>query len=148
VDVGNNFTLLEEPLEVVRSFTPWAFTVHLKDQAVHEYAEGFLYGDAALGRGFLPIEEMVRLLRQARPDVTFNLEVITRDPLKVPVLTPGFWATLPDVPARDLARTLQIVKAKAAPAPLTTVTTLPLEEQLALEQNNIEQSLTYARERL
>ena len=145
VDVGNNFTLLEDPLEVVRAFAPWAFTVHLKDQAVREYAEGFLYGDAALGEGFLPLEEMVSGLRQARPDVTFNLEVITRDPLKVPVLTQPFWATLPDVPARDLSRTLQTVRSKSSPAPLPLPSTMTVEAQLALETQNLEQSLAYAR---
>ena len=47
VDVGNNFPLLEDPLELAQAFAPWAFTVHLKDQAVREYDEGFLLADVA-----------------------------------------------------------------------------------------------------
>jgi L-ribulose-5-phosphate 3-epimerase UlaE len=121
--------------------------VHLKDQAVQEYADGFLFGDAALGEGFLQLAEMVRVLRAAQPQVRFSLEVITRDPLRVPVLTPPYWATMTDVPATDLARTLRTVKAKAART-LPTVGGLPLEQQVEAETRNITTSLAYARERL
>ena len=48
----------------------------------------------------------------AQPDVRFNLETLMRDPLKVPVLTEKYWATFPDVPGSDLARTLRVVRAK------------------------------------
>ncbi|MBI5396011.1 MAG: sugar phosphate isomerase/epimerase, partial [Verrucomicrobia bacterium] len=87
-----------------------------------------------------------KALRDAKPDIKFNFETITRDPIKVPVLTAGYWATLADTPARELARTLNVAKTKAHPAPLTLVSKLPMEQQLALEQRNIERSLAYARE--
>ena len=103
VDVGNNFPLLEDPLELVQAFAPWAFTVHLKDQAVREYDEGFLLADVALGAGFLDLPRIVKTLRDAKPDIKFNLETITRDALEVPVLTERFWVTLRDTPASALA---------------------------------------------
>lgn len=148
VDVGNNFSLCEDPLEVVRALAPWAFTVHLKDQAVREYQDGFLFADAALGRGFLDLPAMVRLLRQAHPGVRFYLEVITRDPLRVPVLTPGYWATMPEIPAADLARTLRTVKSNAARDPFPTLDSLNPEAQIAWETRNIQTSLAYARDHL
>ncbi len=50
VDIGNNLAFLEDPLEVVQALAPTAFSVHLKDLAVQEYADGFLVANAPLGR--------------------------------------------------------------------------------------------------
>ena len=63
------------------------------------------------------------------------------------VLTEKYWATFPDLPARDLARTLGMVRTHGAET-LPEVGLLPPEEQLALEQANIEASIVYARDEL
>ena len=147
-DVGNSFALCEDPLEVVRAYAALAWTVHLKDQAVRESDDGFLFADAPLGKGFLDLSAIVRVLREANPAIHFNIEVMTRDPLRVPVLTPKYWATMPDVPATDLARTLRTVKANASPQPLPQVSNLSIEDRVAAETRNISESLAYAREHL
>jgi sugar phosphate isomerase/epimerase len=148
VDVGNSFTLMEDPLEIARAYAPYAFTVHFKDQAVRENPQGFWFADVPLGEGFLDLAAIIKILRDARPDIHLNLELITRDPLNVPILKDEFWTTLPDVPARDLARVLQTIKTHGAPKPFVKVTELPVEKQLALESSNVSQSLVYAREHL
>jgi len=148
IDVGNSFTLLEQPLETVRAFAPVALTVHLKDQAVRENERGFWFADAALGEGFLDLPAIVKVLREANPRIHFGFETITRDPLDVPVLSPAFWATMPDVPASDLARTFSLVKARAHAKPFPNVSRLPVKAQLALELQNIQRSIEYARTRL
>lgn len=148
VDTGNSFALLEDPTQAVEAYAPWALSVHLKDQAVCPYEDGFLLTDVPLGEGFLELKKMVQILRKAKPEVRFSLELITRDPLRVPCLTEKYWATLPDVPGRDLARTLRTVRASAPPQPLTRVSRLPLDEQLKLEEDNVNKSLAYAREHL
>jgi sugar phosphate isomerase/epimerase len=145
VDLGNSLSLLEEPLAVVEAYAPWAFTVHLKDQAVREYPEGFLLADVPLGEGFLDLKAMVAVLRRARPEIHFGLETIIRDPLQVPCLTEKYWATMADVPGCDLARTLRTVRARQASA-LPQVDRLSLEEQVACESAGIEKSLGYAGE--
>jgi sugar phosphate isomerase/epimerase len=148
VDLGNSFALLEDPIAVVKAYLPWAASVHIKDQAVQEYEDGFLFADIALGDGFLDLKRMVEILRSAKSDVHFSLEVITRDPLRVPCLTEKYWATFDNVPGRDLARTLRTVRAASHPASLLRVGDLTPEEQVAVEQSNVEKSLTYAREHL
>lgn len=147
VDTGNSFALLEDPLETVKMLAPWAKTVHLKDQAVRSYDDGFLLGDIPLGEGCLDLPDMVQVLRQAQPGIRFTLELITRDALKVPCLTDPYWATMPHVPGRDLARTLRIVRERSAPA-LQQVSSLALEDQVALEDANVAASLASAREKL
>jgi len=148
IDVGNSFSLCEDPLQVVKAYAPWAFSVHLKDQAVREYDEGFLFGDAPLGEGFLDLPEMIRIIKQARPGVRFSLEVMTRDPLKVPVLTERYWATMANVPAADLFRTLRTVKTRASKDPLPTISNLPREKQVECELANVTRSLSFAAQRL
>jgi hypothetical protein len=79
--------------------------------------------------------------------VRFNLETITRDPLKVPVLTEKYWATMPDVPGSDLARTLLAVRRNAVKQ-LPRITDLPAERQPETESDGIRRSLDYARSEL
>ncbi|MHC4878110.1 MAG: sugar phosphate isomerase/epimerase family protein [Planctomycetota bacterium] len=145
VDTGNSFALLEDPIETVERLAPWAKTVHLKDQAVQDYPDGFLLGDIPLGQGCFDLKRMVAILQKAQPRIRFALELLTRDALKVPCLTEKFWATMADVPASDLARTLRVVRERRAEA-LQQVSSLPLERQVALEDTNVAASLKYARD--
>jgi sugar phosphate isomerase/epimerase len=148
VDIGNSFTLMEDPVETVRAFAPFALTVHFKDQALRESEDGFWFADVALGEGFIDLLAIVKILREAKPKIRFNLEVITRDPLSVPVLTTGFWTTMPDTPASELARVLRMVKTKGSPKPFENVSQKAVDQQLAFELRNVERSFAYAREQL
>jgi hypothetical protein len=102
--------------------------------------------DVALGEGFLPLKKIVQVLRQAKPNVPFNLEVITRDPIKVPLRTDAYWATFPDRPRTEAEPMLRLAKEKGRP--LSLVSKLSPEHQLGLEQTNIEKSVAYARDEL
>jgi sugar phosphate isomerase/epimerase len=148
VDLGNNVALLEGPAEVVRALAPLAFACHFKDMAVADAPDGFLLSEVVLGEGFLDLKAAVAALCQARPDVRLSLEMITRDPLRVPCLTEGYWATLGDVPGRDLARTLALVRKHGRKAALPRVSPLAPAEQLAAEDRNARRSLAFAREHL
>jgi len=148
VDTGNSFALLEDPMSVVEAYAPYGFAVHLKDMAVAEYEDGFLLADVPLGQGVLNLPEMVETLRKANPKIQFSLEMATRDSLKVPCLTEKYWATFADVPGSDLARTLRYVRANASPEHLPKVNHLPLDKLVKLEEANIKQCLTFAKEHL
>ncbi|HUU16047.1 MAG TPA: TIM barrel protein [Sedimentisphaerales bacterium] len=148
IDMGNSFALLEDPMAVVKAYAPYGFAVHLKDIAVAEYDEGFLLADVPLGQGLLNLPRMVQMLRKARLEIQFGLEMATRDPLRVPCLTDKYWATFEDVPGFDLARTLRYVRANASPELLPKVNHLPLDELVELEDANIKKCLAFAKEQL
>ena len=148
VDVGNSFTLMEDPLDTVRAFAPWAFTVHFKDQAVLENAVGFWFADVALGEGFLDLPSMLKMLRGANPNLHLNLETISRDPLTVPIFKNDYWVTLPDTPAQELVRTLRVLKSQFSTKPFVMVSQLPVDQQLAFELGNVQRSIAYARNTL
>jgi sugar phosphate isomerase/epimerase len=148
VDTGNNISLLEDPHETVKELAPLALSVHLKDMAVQEYPEGFLLAEVPFGQGFLDLQGIVNQLRKARPGLLFCLEMITRNPLKVPCLTEKYWATFPERPGIDLARGLRLVRKHSSPAPLPMISGLSPEEQLKREDANARACLAYAREHL
>lgn len=142
VDTGNSFALLDDPYGTIDALAPYAFTVHLKDQALREYPDGFLLGDVPLGQGAFDLPRMVATLRKAHPGIRFVLELITRDALPVPCLREDYWSTLPQVPGSDLARTLRIVREHPAER-LQQVHGLALDQQLALEDANLRASLDF-----
>jgi len=148
LDTGNNIALLEDPMEVVEALAPYAFTVHLKDMAIEEYEDGFFLAEINLGEGFLDVDKMITTIKKYNPDIRFNLEMITRDPLKIPYLTKGYWATFDEIPASELARFLYKIKKEESTSPLTVVSKNPADEILALEIANNKASLKYARQRL
>ncbi|HEV3082074.1 MAG TPA: sugar phosphate isomerase/epimerase [Gemmataceae bacterium] len=148
VDLANSIALLEDPVAVVEAYAPWAFSTHMKDVAVLEYEDGFLLGEVPLGEGLLDLKKITAILRQARPEIHLNLEMITRDPLKVPCLTPRYWATFEKLPGRHLARTMSWVRKhqpSQRPAPVNGLTQ---EQKLAVEESNVQKSLAYARKHL
>ena len=148
LDTGNSVALLEEPHTVVDAYAPWTMTTHLKDMGVAEYNDGFLLSEVPLGEGFLDVRRIIATIRKARPGVRLNLEMITRDPLRVPCLTAGYWATMPDVRARELADALARVRQKTFPGALPTVSKLSHHKQLEIEADNIRKCLDYAEKRL
>jgi sugar phosphate isomerase/epimerase len=144
VDTGNSIALLEEPLAVVEALAPLAFTTHIKDMAVMEYEEGFLLAEVPLGTGFLDMKKIIGVLRDKQPKIRLNLEMITRDPLKVPCLTSKYWATMERLPARELADALARVRSKAA-REIPKVSTSALEKQIVMEEDNVRRCLEIAR---
>ena len=125
LDIGNSIALLEDPMEVVETLASRAFTTHFKDMGLEEYRQGFLLAEVPLGTGVLDLPRVVRVVRAASPEIRLNLEMITRDPLKVPCLTQSYWATFPDLPGRHLARTLSLVRDHPPSEPLPRISPLP-----------------------
>lgn len=147
LDFGNNISLLENPMEVVKTIAPYLMSTHIKDMAVAEYTDGFLLSEVPLGQGILDLPTMVALCKQHNPNVTFSLEMITRDPLEIPCLNDNYWHTS-EATGIQLAKTLQMVKKHAFPTPLPRVAQLSLDERLALEEANIIACLDYGRQKL
>ncbi|MGI9552217.1 MAG: sugar phosphate isomerase/epimerase family protein, partial [Aurantibacter sp.] len=146
LDTGNNISLLEDPMEVVEKLAPYSFSVHLKDMAVAEYEDGFLLSEVNLGTGYLDIESMIKIIRKHNPDIRFNLEMITRDPLKIPCLTEKYWATFDQISAKELGRYLHHVRTQKSTEPLPKVSDKTEDEQLALEVENNRTSLNHAKQ--
>jgi sugar phosphate isomerase/epimerase len=148
LDFGNSIALTEEPMEVIKTLAPFIFSTHVKDMGVEEYENGFLLSEVALGKGLLDLPAIVSICKQHNPDVTFSLEMITRDPLEIPCLTTDYWKTFDNRSASELARIIQMVRKNKYKPSLPRVSQLTPEERLAAEEENIISCLAYSRERL
>jgi sugar phosphate isomerase/epimerase len=148
LDFGNSISLLEDPMEVARSLAPYVFTTHVKDMGVEEYEHGFLLSEVPLGEGILNLPAIFDLCRRHNPDIRFNLEMITRDPLEIPCLQDHYWATFDGLSGSELARTLRMVRQHKQPTALPRVAQLTPEDRLAQEDENILLSLDYSQKHL
>lgn len=148
IDFGNNLALIEDSMHVVNTLAPYVFSTHVKDMGVKEYPDGFLLSEVPLGTGVLDLRKMFAVCRENNSSVTFNLEMITRDPLKIPCLKKEYWETLPSVSSRELAATLQMVRTKGFTSDLPVVSHLKDEQRLEVEEKNILASLQYSHDHL
>lgn len=146
LDTGNNLSVLDDPMETVELLAPYTFNVHFKDIALEESDNGFLMSEVPLGEGLLDIPGMVSVIRAAKPDVRFSLEMITRDPLEVPCLTDKYWSTFDDLNGIALARMLTRIRAHKPRSPLPRISGLTTDQRHALELELIGRSITYARD--
>jgi sugar phosphate isomerase/epimerase len=151
-DFGNNLSLCEDPLETMRIFGPYTIYCHMKDMGVEPYAEGFHMSEVVFGHGFLDMPGIVKTLQKQDKDMIFALEMITRDPLQIPVFTDGYWGTFDDaaspLPGRDLAHTLKLVKAHPPKTPLPRITGLAAEAQVQLEDELNLKCVQYCRQHM
>lgn len=148
LDFGNNVSLLEDPMEVIRTLAPFAFSTHVKDMGVKAYEKGFLLSEVELGQGIVDLKEAVDLCKKYNPQVTFSLEMITRDPLEVPCLEESYWVTFDEDKAKDLAKILRLVRDRSFPGDLPSVKNLDSEARLAFEEENVVKCLSYSKTQL
>jgi len=148
VDFGNNLALLEDPVEFARKLAPYAVTTHLKDMAVRPYTEGFELSEVALGDGTTPLAEIMGILRKQRPEIHFCLEMITRDPLKVPYKTDHYWFTFGQKDESRIRKFENTVLKQSSAKPLPKITGLSDAEALAFEDENVRRSGAYAKKAL
>jgi len=148
-DFGNNVSLLEDPMFTLETLKPWIFSGHIKDMGVRPYDQGFLLSEVPFGEGFLDLKKMVDILRQKDPKMPLDLEMITREPLKVPIYTDQYWVTFQDIPGQQVAHLMEIVqKDSAKKKALPTVAGLDTAARIKLEEDLNVACIRYARQNL
>lgn len=149
LDTGNNIALLDDPMTAVEKLAPFTLSTHIKDVGVEPYTDGFLLSEMPLGEGILDLRKIVSIIQRARPSARMTLETITRNPLEIPCFTDKYWVTFPERSGWNLAKTLVLVRNAARRLePLPRIDRLDPAAQLRLEEDNVKQSLHYAREQL
>lgn len=143
VDPGNNLSMLESAEEVCTKLAPYVMSVSMKDMAVAPYEEGFLLSEVRFGTGVTDQKALWEILKAGNPELNCLSELITRDPLKVPCLTEGYWASLPPTGASRLARHMEWVRENASELPY--VEHLSAAEQLQAEEDNNRATLDWGR---
>jgi len=145
LDFGNNVSLLEDPDEVIKILAPLAFSTHIKDMGVKKYADGFLLSEVPLGEGIVDLKAGVNLCRKYNPNITFSLEMITRDPLKIPCLTDEYWATFDEKKGAEFEKVMAMIEKNEFKSQLPSTSILDSEGRLAFEEANVLECLKYSR---
>lgn len=152
LDMGNNLSLCEMPDETFDALVPYAIFSHLKDMGLEDYPDGFLLSEVPFGEGVINLKERVAQLRRKEPGMLFCIEMITRDPLKIPVYTDKYWATFSDVSTeisgRDVAMVLDLVRKNPPKTPLPRPDHLAPEDRLKAEDEYNLACIKYARQNL
>ncbi len=148
VDTGNNIALLEDPHAAVETLAPFAMSVHFKDMAVQAAVDGFRLSEVPLGTGALDLPRIVATLVKANPALVFNLEMATRDPLRIPCRTTGYFATFPERKAARLDAMMQWVNANPPKQPPPVVSGKPPAQVLADEETNNRACLGWMRKKI
>lgn len=133
IDPGNNMSFMEMPEETVAALSPWVKACSLKDMGVAPYKDGFLLSEVLFDTGMTDQAKLFGIMRKSNPKIFPTTELITRDPLKVPVLTDGYHVSFADRRTR-VATWLKMVAARQTRLP--TVEGLSAQQQLALEEDN------------
>ena len=152
LDMGNNLSLCEMPDETFDALTPFAIFSHIKDMGLAEYPQGFLLSEVPFGEGVIDLKARVAQLRRKDPRMLFCLEMITRDPLEIPIFGDKYWATFGaasvEIPGRDVAQVLRLANRTLQAKPLPRISQLSPADQIKAEDEYNLACIRYARQNL
>ena len=133
IDPGNNLALMEDVEETLERLGPYAKACSLKDMGVAPYEDGFLLSEVQFGHGMSDQKKVFEILRRHNPKIHPTTELITRDPLEIPVLTADYYRTLPMREERR-DRWMEMIREKQTGLP--KVSHLTPEQLLQVEEDN------------
>jgi sugar phosphate isomerase/epimerase len=148
LDLVNNVSLIETPQQTIDTLAPYTIFVSFKDIGVDFYSDGILLSEVGFGDGYMDLAGIVARFQKKDPKMLFQLEMLTRDPLKVPIFTEQYWKVYDDkspAPSRDLAMLISWVRNHPPKKPLPKTSGLSAEGVLALEDQLNQQCIDYAR---
>jgi len=151
LDMVNNVSLIEMPGQTIETLAPYTLFISFKDVGVDFYDDGILLSEVPLGEGHMDLPAFVAMMQKRNPKMLFQLEMLTRDPLKVPVFTEQYWKVYDEkspVPPRDLAMLIKWIRTHPPKKPLPVTSGLTATQVLALEDDLNQRSIEYARAHL
>jgi sugar phosphate isomerase/epimerase len=148
LDLVNNVSLIETPQQTIDTLAPYTIFVSFKDIGVDFYDQGILLSEVPFGDGYLDLAGIVARFQKKNPRMLFQLEMLTRDPLKVPIFTEQYWKVFDDrspASSRDLAMLVDWIRKSPPKRPLPRTSGLSPEGVLALEDECNQRCIDYAR---
>lgn len=142
IDPGNNISLLETTEETIEKLGPYVMANSMKDMGLAPYDEGFLLSEVRFDTGINDQAALFETMRAHNPRINFMQEIITRDPLEIPILTPSYRASLPEITDADVARFMDDARARAQELPV--VSHLSPRERLQAEEDNNRHTFQWA----
>lgn len=112
-DIGNAFSLCEDPLMFIRKLGPLIINIHLKDYKIFQKEGGFYLVRCALGDGAVDFKAVLPLLAKVSPVAKMVIELGALQARKVLWLEPGFWEEIQPRNNEELTRFFQLLEKRA-----------------------------------
>lgn len=135
-DSGNACWTMEDPISALEAVLPYIATVHLRDSSVWSEEQGYGVQWTRFGQGNVHIDEVVRRLHEAHPNVVLNLETICIGNRSFPVKQTEFWKGYEDITGRELMG-LYALAEKGSPLPSPPKRSSQEAAQVQLEDSDI-----------
>lgn len=151
LDLVNNVSLIETPSQTINTLAPYTIFISFKDIGVDFYENGLLLSEVPFGDGHFDLPKIVATMQKKDPKMLFQLEMITRDPLQVPIFTEQYWKVYDEnspVPPRDLAMLVEWIRKHPPRKPLPRISGLTADQRLAFEDECNQRCIDYARANL
>jgi len=148
LDLVNSVALVETPQQTMDTLAPYTIFVSFKDIGVDFYDQGVLLSEVPFGDGHLDLGGIVARFQKQNPKMLFQLEMLTRSPLKVPLFTEAYWKVFDEkspVPPGEVARLVDWVRKHPPKRPLPSTDGLSAEGVLVLEDECNQRCIDYAR---
>jgi sugar phosphate isomerase/epimerase len=111
MDTGNPVFVLEHPMTTLETLAPYIESAHLRDSVVYEHPRGVAVQWVPLGEGVIDFKAIVARLGELCPKVhVYNKPITGRPPAVIPYLEPGYWKTMPQARAGELAKFLDLAR--------------------------------------
>jgi sugar phosphate isomerase/epimerase len=136
LNTGNPVALLEDPTEAAEVAAPAIQSVQLKDYQLAGTPDGFALLGCALGDGVVDLNGILEIVGARAPGATLNVESAVGRKL-VPALRDEYVQRLPQATARDLARTLRLVRDHGRPAGKLAVERGATEDEILAEEDDM-----------
>ncbi|MCC7042641.1 MAG: TIM barrel protein [Acidobacteria bacterium] len=134
IDPGNNMSFMEDAEHTVTLLAPYVKAVSLKDMGVAPSEDGFLLSEVVFGTGCTDQKALFEIARKHNPRIQATEELITRDPLRVPVLTDDYYRSFPAPMRARRDSWMAMVREKQTKLPV--VSGLSPAELLKTEEDN------------
>ena len=135
-NTGSPLALFEDPVEALEAAAPAVRSVQLKDYQPVGTPDGFALVGCALGDGVIDLDGILEIIGARAPHATLNIETAVGRKL-VPALSDEYAKRLPQATARDLARTLSLVRDRGRAASKLAVERGATEDEILAEEDDM-----------
>jgi len=94
LDIGNAFSVCEDPMVFAQKLGPSIINIHLKDYKIFKSEDGFRLVRCSLGEGEVDFKSILPWLAKSAPDAKMVIELGALEARNVAWLASGFWSEI------------------------------------------------------
>lgn len=147
-DIGNAFSVCEDPLLFAEKLGSYVVNIHLKDYKLFKSEEGFRLVRCTLGEGGVDFKTVLPVLAKSSPNAKMVIELGALEARNIAINKPDFWQEIAPRASREQEAFREILEKKIIDTPYESWKTpwekgATQQEIIAYELEELEASLSY-----